>query len=137
DEILPVVEALAPAVLVAVIDERPDEPTVDDVARVARRFGDCGTRMAIEFVPFGVVADLAGADQLCSRIGAGVGICLDSWHFLRGLADWSLLARISAERLAYVQFSDALPPVSNDMYAETVHRRALPGDGDLDLARFA
>jgi sugar phosphate isomerase/epimerase len=42
------------------------------------------------------------------------------------------------ERIAYVQFSDALPPAENSSaMAETLHRRTLPGDGTLDLRRFA
>jgi sugar phosphate isomerase/epimerase len=37
--------------------------------------------------------------------------------------------------LAYVQLDDALEP-SDDAQHDTLHRRALPGEGILDLARF-
>ena len=51
-------------------------------------------------------------------------------------ADWQALAALPDERLAYVQLDDALEP-SDDLQHDTLHRRALPGEGNLDLARFA
>ena len=39
--------------------------------------------------------------------------------------------------IAYVQFADALAPESERLVRETLHRRALPSEGVLELDRFA
>ena len=44
---------------------------------------------------------------------------------------------MSPDDIAYVQFTDALAPESERLVRETLHRRALPGDGVLELDRFA
>ena len=68
-------------------------------------------------------------------IGSGA-VIVDSWHFFATGADWQALAALPDDRLAYVQLDDALEP-SGDLQHDTMHRRALPGEGNLDLARFA
>ncbi len=35
-----------------------------------------------------------------------------------------------------MQFNDALPAASEDVWHETLQRRALPGEGRFDLRRF-
>ena len=68
--------------------------------------------------------------------GRGVGVCVDSWHFFRGPDSWAELEALPADELAYVQFNDALPLVSDDLMHETLHRRTAPGEGEFDLDRF-
>ena len=70
--------------------------------------------------------------------GPRAGLLLDTWHFFRGATTWDDLASVPLDAIAYVQFDDALPPeAGRSMIAETLHRRALPGEGELDLRRFA
>jgi sugar phosphate isomerase/epimerase len=45
---------------------------------------------------------------------------------------------VPLDDIAYLQFTDALAPESrNRLVRETLHRRAAPGEGVLDLDRFA
>jgi sugar phosphate isomerase/epimerase len=47
----------------------------------------------------------------------------------------SACSRRSSYRRRFVQFSDGLP-AGPDPGHDTLHRRALPGDGEFDLAGF-
>jgi sugar phosphate isomerase/epimerase len=119
----------------------PDvEATLRDCAAVV---SEAGARMAMEFSPLGPVADIPHA--LRSVEAAGVersGVMIDSWHLCHGggLAD---LQTVPLEAIAYVQFADALPAAAlspaagASLMTETMDRRAMPGDGELDLHRFA
>ena len=78
--------------------------------------------MAVEFSPLGV---------------GRAGVLIDTWHFFRGDSTWAQLARVPLDQIAYVQFDDAPPPVSDNGIRETMHRRVMPGDGTFDLSRFA
>jgi sugar phosphate isomerase/epimerase len=62
---------------------------------------------------------------------------VDTFHFSRGASTWEELDSLPLDALAYVQFDDALPPASDDVMHETMHRRTMPGEGELDLSRFA
>ena len=62
---------------------------------------------------------------------------IDSWHFLMGDSKFEDLESVPLDHIAYVQFSDALAPESEKLGRETMKRRALPGEGILDLDCFA
>ena len=63
---------------------------------------------------------------------------IDSWHFCFSDNTWDDLAAVPLDHIAYLQFADALQPESRDrMVRETLHRRAMPGEGILELDRFA
>jgi hypothetical protein len=49
----------------------------------------------------------------------------------------TLLEAVPLDQIADVQFSDAPAPTGDSLARETMHRRALPGDGNLALERFA
>ncbi len=94
--------------------------------------------MAVEFSPLGAVPTLAGGLDVVTAVGTErAGVVIDSWHFCMGASTWGDLATIPLERIACVQFADALAPKSEDLGRETMHRRAMPGDGVLELDRFA
>jgi sugar phosphate isomerase/epimerase len=45
---------------------------------------------------------------------------------------------VPLDDIAYLQFTDALEPEYRErMIRESLHRRALPGEGVLELTRFA
>jgi sugar phosphate isomerase/epimerase len=104
----------------------------------AAMFAEAGAGMAVEFSPLGPVTSISAALDVVKAAGAGrAGVMIDSWHFFRGDSTWEQLDRLPLDSIAYVQFSDALPPVSDDGMHETMHRRAMPGDGTFELDRFA
>jgi sugar phosphate isomerase/epimerase len=110
------------------------EPGLEFLNRHLDRF-DPAMRLGFEPSPFTVLRTIGEASAAVDAIGTGA-VIVDSWHFFATGADWRALADLPDERLAYVQLDDALEP-SDDLQYDTLHRRALPGDGTLDLARFA
>jgi sugar phosphate isomerase/epimerase len=115
-----------------------DAATAPLIERCAAMLAQAGTGMAVEFSPLGPVPSLAAALDVVDVAGADrAGVVIDSWHFFRGDSDWGQLARIPLDRVAYIQFDDAPPPVSDNGMKETMHRRVMPGDGTFDLGRFA
>jgi sugar phosphate isomerase/epimerase len=109
------------------------------VARCAAIYGEAGAGMAVEFSPFGPVTSIPAALEVvdAARRGGRAGVMIDSWHFSFGGSTWDDLMHVPLERIAYVQFADALPLEGGDLFAETIDRRALPGEGVLELRRFA
>jgi sugar phosphate isomerase/epimerase len=107
--------------------------------RCAAMFTDAGAGMAVEFSPLGPVASISDALKVLreAQSGGRAGLLIDSWHFSFGDSSWDDLAAVPMEDIAYVQFTDALAPESERLVRETLHRRALPGDGVLQLDRFA
>ena len=108
------------------------------IERCAAIFAEAGAGMAVEFSPLGALPSISAALDVVEAAGPGrAGIVIDSWHFFRGDSTWEQLERVPLDQIAYVQFTDALAPVSESMMKETLHRRAMPGDGTFDLGRFA
>jgi sugar phosphate isomerase/epimerase len=115
-----------------------DRATASVVRRCAERFEQAGTRMAVEFSPLGPVSSIPAGLEVVSVAGdERAGLMIDSWHFCCGDSTWDDLASVPLDQIAYVQFDDALPPLSDDRIHETMQRRAMPGDGILELDRFA
>src|SRR5260370_34077897 len=108
------------------------------IARCAAMFAEAGAGMAVEFSPLGAVTSIAAGLEVVKAAGVErAGVVIDSWHFFRGDSSWEQLERVPLDRIAYVQFNDALPPVSEDGMHETRHRGAMPGGGIFGLCRFA
>jgi 3-hydroxyisobutyrate dehydrogenase len=115
-----------------------NETTARIIRRCAAIFADAGTAMAVEFSPMGPVATIADGLEIVEVAGhERAGLLIDSWHFCFGGSTWDDLARVPVERIAYIQFADGVAPESDDRMRETLQRRAMPGEGTLDLRRFA
>lgn len=124
-------------VQVRVVDE------VDDRIRSlfgwsADHFGASGVGLAVEFSPLTRVKTFTDARELLAGAGGDArrGVIVDTWHFFRGDDYWPDLEALPVDELAFVQFSDGLPP-GEDPGHDTLHRRALPGHGEFDLERFS
>ncbi len=115
-----------------------DDRVIEATRRAHELCRDAGIGFAIEFLPFLPVATIAQTRALlkAARI-AGRNFVIDTWHFFNGPDDWTELERLDADEIAYVQFNDHGPLVSDDLLDETIHRRLMPGEGIFDLARFA
>lgn len=112
--------------------------TADIIRRCAALFSEAGVGMAAEFSPLGPVSSIAAALEIVDVAGVDrAGVMIDSWHFSHGDSTWEQLEQIPLERIAYVQFDDALAPISEKAMSETMNRRCFPGDGVLELDRFA
>jgi sugar phosphate isomerase/epimerase len=110
------------------------------IERCASTFAAAGAGMAVEVSPVGPVSTIPQALEIvrvANRGGGRAGLLIDSWHFCVGGSTWEDLALVPLDTIAYVQFADALAPASDSLRRETLHRRALPGEGVLELGRFA
>jgi 4-hydroxyphenylpyruvate dioxygenase len=64
-----------------------------------------------------------------------LGLILDSFHTLALPDDWSGLASLPGQRIAFVQIADA-PRIGMNPLTLSRHFRCLPGQGDLDVPGF-
>lgn len=95
-----------------------------------------GLRVGLEFLPWTAIADLATAWALVERAARGNGgLVLDSWHWQRqpGGPDPDVLRAIPPDRIHVLQINDAPSTPDGPLADETMTRRLLPGDGDIDL----
>jgi sugar phosphate isomerase/epimerase len=110
--------------------------------RLAERFAElCAdaagrhdARIVYEVMPFDVnVPDLDAALQVVEGAGPNAGIAIDTWHMSKlGIAPADV-ARLPAERLAWVELSDGRREDMDDLVDETVNHRRLPGEGEFDV----
>jgi sugar phosphate isomerase/epimerase len=108
------------------------------IERCAAMFAEAGAGMAVEFSPLGAVTSIAAGLAVVEAAGPGrAGLMIDTWHFFRGDSTWEQLERVPLDHVAYLQFCDAPPPVSENGIHETMNRRVMPGDGTFELDRFA
>jgi sugar phosphate isomerase/epimerase len=106
-------------------------------ARAAEQAESAGMRLYLEFVPapISAVSDLAEAFAVVEASGAArAGVLIDTWHFFRGGSTLADLRAVPGERLLGLQINDAPALAEADLAAETMHRRLLPGEGDIPLA---
>ena len=134
-------DALGPGHHVQVIG--PYTGTLDDAAEafagVCDRAAEHGLCAAIEFLPeMSNIPDADAAMEIVSRAGrANGGICLDTWHHVRGADDEDMLRRIPPERIFAVQVDDGpRQRVDPDYYTDCTRYRELPGAGDFDVPGF-
>jgi sugar phosphate isomerase/epimerase len=110
------------------------------IQRCAKLFDDAGAGMAVEYTPLGAIPSIRDGMEVvrAASRSARAGLMIDSWHFCFSDNTWDDLATVPLEDIAYLQFTDALEPESRKrLVRETLHRRALPGEGILELHRFA
>lgn len=124
---------------VGTFDTRPVGPEVaESFGSLCDRAAAHGLRVALEFVPYSSIPDLAtGLAVVAEADRDNGGLCIDSWHFFRGAPDLESLRAVPADRVFMVQFNDGpVPPADPDRMVDAVHHRVLPGEGDLDLLAF-
>ena len=134
-------DALGPGHHVQVIG--PYTGTLDDAAEafagVCDRAAEHGLCAAIEFLPeMSNIPDADTAMAIVTRAGrANGGICLDTWHHVRGADDEDMLRHIPPERIFAVQVDDGpRRRVDPDYYTDCTRYREVPGAGDFDVAGF-
>ena len=129
---------LEPAFVQLNIDSEIDDVVLDGLRRAGDAFGALGARLAIEYLPWlPAIKDLRSTLELLARARVdGAGVLVDTWHFTESGDTWSELEALPLEALTYVQFDDHPPLESDDLVDETLMRRAMPGEGRFELARF-
>jgi sugar phosphate isomerase/epimerase len=110
------------------------------IKRCAKLFDDAGAGMAVEYTPLGAIPSIRDGMEMvrAANQGGRAGLMIDSWHFCFSGDTCDDLAAVPLDDIAYLQFADALEPEYPDrMIRESLHRRAIPGEGILELERFA
>jgi sugar phosphate isomerase/epimerase len=74
--------------------------------------------------------------RLAVAAGDDVGLVMDSWQFFRTAGGWPALEALAGERISFAQLADGLAEPMADPMFEMSNRRAIPGQGAFDLARF-
>ena len=65
------------------------------------------------------------------------GVLLDTWHFMRGGADFELLGSIDRGKIVNIQVVDGLAAApSAGLWEDANHHREFPGRGELPLTRI-
>lgn len=117
-----------------------DQPGIGELLdECSRMMADAGVGMGFEFLPFTPMASIATTLSWMERAraaGARAGVIVDTWHVFRGPDGLDGLEQLKLSEIAYVQFDDALPVAGDDSMEETLHRRAMPGEGEFPLAQF-
>jgi sugar phosphate isomerase/epimerase len=107
------------------------------IARCAAMFAEAGSGMAVEFSPLGSIPSVRTGLEVVDLAGPSAALMIDTWHFFFGDSTWEDLQAVPIDKIAYIQFDDGLEPISEDLMAETMERRVLPGRGIFALERFA
>jgi sugar phosphate isomerase/epimerase len=114
-----------------------DDELCETFAMVCDVLAKVGARPAIEYLPFTPANSLATTKVLIDHVGTDrARILFDTWHHFRGPDTDADLEAAPADLIAYVQFDDARPMISDDLVAETIHRRTFPGEGEFDLIGY-
>jgi len=120
----------------------PDERRFTDIfARYCAMARERGIRVALEFLPYSAVRDLATAMRIIEAAGASnAGVLLDALHLARSGATPASIGSIPSGRIAFAQLCDA-PATARDPSDEALMQEArsarLPaGTGALPLYDF-
>ena len=113
-----------------------------DVDAAAEAFAGLCTRAAehdllvhIEWLPWSKIPDLRTAlsiVQLADRPNGGLNI--DAWHLVRAGVGVDELRTVPGRLITGIQLDDGPMAPEPDLVEATLHRRALPGDGEFDLS---
>ncbi len=110
------------------------EETVERFGLACDRARSYGIALALEFLPWSGIPDLATAWEIVRRADrSNGGILLDSWHWYRSGPDEKLLRAIPGDKILCLQLNDAPEQAEENAMLETMHRRLLLGEGDIDL----
>ncbi len=113
----------------------PRDVVVESFAALCDRAADHGLLVHLEFMPWTQIATALDAFAIVDQAGrTNGGIMFDTWHHFRGsVADEVLREQVPADRILACQLNDAPTEAEEDVVEETLHRRRIPGDGDIDL----
>lgn len=112
----------------------PETQLIDAFGAVCQRAARHGLLVHLEFVPWAQIGDVETAWRIVGAANQpNGGVMFDSWHHFRSRVDNAALARLPAHAITAIQFNDAPAQAEPDLVEETMQRRLLPGDGDIDL----
>ena len=138
DELAAIARVLRPEFVQVNVEPKVDDSVLDELRRSGDVFGQLGVNLAVEYLPWlPEVRNLQSTRALMQRAGIeGARIIVDTWHFFFSDDTWDDLSNLPLDEIAYVQFDDHPALESDDLLAETIDRRVMPGEGRFELERF-
>lgn len=114
------------------------EPLVQPLRALAERAADRGVRLALEPLPFSMVATVpAGAELVKAVDHRSCGLAVDAWHVFRaGTPLTALPDALTADIVFAVELDDAVTAVEGTLFEDTINGRRLCGEGDFDVVGF-
>jgi sugar phosphate isomerase/epimerase len=111
---------------------------VAELKECAEILAEAGARLALEFASYGGLTRLRDAVELCDAVGwERCGLLVDTWHFFRTDAPWSVLRSLDGEQIALVHVNDGAASAKGDPVYEGRFRRLPVGAGSFPLPEFA
>lgn len=138
DDLLGIARVLRPEFVQVNVNSRVDDSVLGEFRRAGELFLEVGARLAVEYLPWlPEIKNLEATRSLMTRAAIeGAGILVDSWHFFHSDDTWEELEALPLEEISYLQFDDHPKLESDDLVAETLGRRVMPGEGCFELERF-
>ncbi len=117
-----------PHINAGLIDPAPPDAVVGGFTALCERARPL--TVALEFLPFGAVPDLATLWKVVEAADApNGGLLVDFWHWRRSGSTLDDLAPIPAERIVSVQIDDVIEHPMDPLRPEALHWRLPPGRG--------
>lgn len=116
----------------------PEEDVVAaEFHRLCDQFADQGCKVMIEPMPFASFSSLGAASELVARVDhPHGGLMVDLWHVSRMGSTMAEIRSLPAHHIFGVELNDAPSDPLPDLVQDTIDRRQLPGEGELDVAGF-
>ncbi|BAK35371.1 hypothetical protein MLP_23570 [Microlunatus phosphovorus NM-1] len=111
---------------------------VDPLRSLADEAAAAGTRVALEPLPFGLIASMPqGAELIRAVDHPAAGLLVDYWHVFRAGTSLGELADCLDPSIVFgIELCDARAEVVGTLFEDTRDRRTLVGQGDQDVAGF-
>ena len=144
EQVAPVVDTTAELGIPIIVANgfQPDEAKFSDLfARYCDAAARNNIRVALEFLPYSAVRNLAAALRVIERSGApNAGVLLDALHLDRSGSVPADIGSIDPRRIIFAQLCDAMKltkPMSDEQLLQEARSARLPaGKGELPLYDF-
>jgi sugar phosphate isomerase/epimerase len=109
----------------------------DEFGKLCQDVATVGATVAIEFMPFSPIRNIAEALKVAEGANQpNGGLMVDHWHVARGGSAYSEVARIPARFIKGVEMDDVGAQVKGSLFDDSTFNRQLCGDGAGDLPAF-
>lgn len=113
---------------------------VDEFGALCDEFAAVGTRVALEPFPFSNFTTVPIGARFIDEVNhPNGGLCVDAWHIFRTESTLDEVAAVlRPETVFAVELDDARGPIlpREQLYADTIDNRELPGEGEWNLPGF-
>jgi sugar phosphate isomerase/epimerase len=116
----------------------PDFPRMtDEFAKLCQDVATVGATVAIEFMPFSPIRNVAEALKVAEGAAQpNGGLMVDHWHVARANTPYSEVAQIPARFIKGVEMDDVAAHVKGTLFDDSTFNRQLCGEGAGDCVAF-